>query len=391
MRIFARNPSLEGAEKTNLSTSTASAATVFKVKNTDRFAATDKVLVGEMSRERSEILTVASLTATQLTLDAADFPHDADDPIYLLEFDKVRVYRSTTGENGVYSLLATVDVDVDNVDGRTWYEDANSLDTYWYKVSYYNSVDAIETAKSSAVQATGYAVKSVGMIITEVANEVGDPDFMDMNIPAYLSSMNNTSEALLLKAKRPYRFLKRKVLMDVDADDYSVPFPTDFWKVNYVSVNEVAPASSRVFRPNIVSPSEAAFQLSQQTNPGDYVDGIAFDQEENALLFYPAALTARIGAFIFRYYKKFTRFTDFSNIVETPDMLVYKFALKRDFYLKKANDDSKYLVQAKEYASEYNARVMELQREKSIEAGAPTGLGPDRKRYQQWGGRKYRQ
>lgn len=391
MRIFAYNPSLEGIEKTFLSNSTIVGATTFKVKNSDRFVDEQRVLVGEMSRERSEMLFIDSLTSTQLTLDAAEFPHDADDPIYAIKYDQVRIYRSTTGEDGVYSLLDTIDVDVDNADGKTWYEDPNSLDTYYYKVAYYDSVGDEETEQSDAIKATGYDRDQIGSVILEVAREVKDTDFVDTDAQVHLDKANDISDDLITQAKRPYRFLKRMEQLDIEADASTVDFPLTLWKINYVEVNEVGPAASRTFQPQKVSPTEARFQLTVQTTPGDYVNEIAFDDEENQMIVVPKARTQRLNAFNFHFYKRFDTFTSFSSRIEGPTRLVYKLGLLRDHYMMKADSDDKYLKKSLEYDRKYNAEVMKLQREKNLEAGGPAGLAPDKKRYPQWGGRRYRQ
>lgn len=391
MRLFARNPDLTGTEMTYLSSSTAQGATIFKAKNTDRFTDGQMILVGAMSRERSEILELATHTATQLTLAAADFPHDADDPVYVLDYDQVRIYRSTTGSGGVFSLLDTVPIDVDNVDGKTWYTDQNSLTTYWYQVAFYDSVGDNEGDRSPAIQATGYPELAVGTIITEVASEVKDKDFIEMDIPAYISTMNNINADLITQAKRPYRFLKTSESLTAEANASTIDLPDDLWKVNYIEVNEFGPASEEVFRPKQVPITKARWQLAWDTMAGDYVDGISVDDEAMQLVFFPKARVQRIGAFTIHYYKNFTRFTDFSNIVETPNTLIYKLGLKREFYLRRADDDSKYMVKFNEYDKAYQAEVMKMNRGKNIMADGPTGMGPDQKKYNQFGGVRYRQ
>lgn len=390
MNIFVHNPETVDLERTFLSRSTAIGAINFPVKNSNKFAQDQKVMIGEMGNERTEILTVASVTNTQVTTDAAKFPHDADDPIYILEVDKVRIYRATA-IGGVYSLLDTIDIDVDNENNKTVYDDTTALTTYFYKVSFYDSVNDEETELTEPIAATGYVARAVGSIITEVANEVKDPEFLTMAIPEYLSHMNNISDDLITQAKRPYRFLKRKASLDIDADASAIDFPDDFWKINYVEVNEVGPAASRTFRPKKVSATEARYLLTQSSTPGDYVDAIAFDDEASQMLVVPAARLERLGAFNFFYYKTFDRITSLSDVVETPNPLVYKLGLKREFYMLKADDDMKYMRKADEYDKKYNTEVMKLQREKSILASGPESMAPDRKRYPQWGGRRYRQ
>lgn len=393
MKIVAYNPPTSHLEKSFLGRSYAAGVNSFLVKNADRFEDGKKILIGEMGRERSEILTVdGAPTATTIATDEnSDFPHDADDPVYMLEYDKVRIYRSTTGQNGVYSVLDTVDIDVDNPDNATYYDDENALTTYWYQLAYYDSVDDVESERTDPIAATGYDPRALGTIIPEVAKEIKDPDFLEIDVSLWLIWMNNINDDLITQAKRPYRFLKRMEPLDADEDTSTIDLPEDLWKINFIEVNENSTASARTYRPKKVSSTEARFQLSQYPNPGDYVDAVAIDDEANQLMFYPKARTTRVGAFNLHYYKKFTRFTSLADVVETPGTLVYKLGLKRDYYFLKADDDNKYLAKAKEYQQQYNVEVTKLQREKNIMADGPESMGSDRKKYIQWGGRAYRQ
>lgn len=391
MNIVAYNTPTDHLEKTYLGKSYASNNSSWTVKNTDRFNNGDKILVGAMGRERTEILTVSDKTAFTLTTDASKFPHDADDPVFVLEYDKVRIYRSTTGQAGAYSLLATVDMDVDNADNSTYYDDVNALTTYWYQLAYFDSVGSVESDHTDPIGATGYSKKQLGSLIPKVATEVGDPDFIDVDMDTWLAWCNDISDDLLTQAKRPYRFLKRAKSIDVAQDASSFPYPADLWKINYIEVNEIGPAASRTFRPKKVSNTEAKYQLQLNVLGGDYVDGIAIDDDNNEIDFYPRARVLRINAFTLHYYKFFTEFKSLSDAVETPNTLVYKLGLKYEYYAWKADSDNKYLNKMSQYEKRYNAEATKLQREKNIMADGPTGMAPDRKRYPQWGGRRYRQ
>lgn len=390
MNIYIQNPPTKNLERTFLSRSIAAEETDFPVKNADRFKVGAKVLVGEMGNERSEILTVTAISPKQLTLSESEFPHDADDPVYLMEVDKVRIYRSTS-KTGSYTLLDTVDIDVDNNSKRTVYNDPDALSTYWYQLTFYDSVGDAETERTPAIAATGFDPLEVGTIISEVALEVNDPDFMEMSIAQYMSFINSINDDLITQAKRPFRFLKTNVSLDIEANASRIDLPNDLWSINYLEVNELGPASSRTYRPKKVSATEARFQLTQQTAPGDYVNEVAYDDEENQIIVVPKARTERLGAFSLHYYKKFDRITTLADKVEVPNTLIYKHGLKREFYTMKADDDNKYVSKVGNYDKLYQTEVMKLSRQKNIEAGGPMSMAPDRKRYPQWGGRKYRQ
>lgn len=394
MNIFAYNPDLLDAEKTSLSSAIAATVTttVLKVRNSNNFVNTRRILIGAPKRERSEMGTQTAKTATTITVGTTNFSHDSDDPVYALDFDQIKFYRSTTGVNGTYSILATVDMDWDNLNGKTVYNDANALTSYFYKVSFFDSIGGAETPLSEPIQSTGYPDNSVGDTILQMVTEVNDKHFLIFDIPDYIGIMNNISKDLYKQAKRPYRFLKVNFPMNVTAGAVSVPFPTDIWKINYVEVNQLSSSSNNLtFKPKKVDITTMRFRLSQLILPSDYVNEIAFDDEAKVMYFHPSARTDRIGAFNFHYYKKFTKFTDLSNLLETPDNLVYQYGLKRAYYLRRMDDDAKWASQFAEYDKMYQAEIRMMQREKTLEAGGPSGMGPDRKRYLQYGGPRYRQ
>jgi hypothetical protein len=69
-------------------------------------------------------------------------------------FDKIKVYRSTTGEGGVYVEITGVGTRIDLVAGQSVYEyvDGAGDPDYWYKSSFFNSVSSLESSLSDAIQ-----------------------------------------------------------------------------------------------------------------------------------------------------------------------------------------------------------------------------------------------
>lgn len=393
MNIVAYNPSTDGLEKSYLNKSIASAVSALPVKNADRFVAGQKLLIGSMSRERSEIVTATgTITSTSIPISGSTkFPHNSDDPVFALDYDKVRFYRSTTGPNGSYSVLADVDIDVDNSDDKTYYNDVNALTTYYYTMCYYDSVTSEESDRTDPIPATGYLRKAVGTLLTAVAKDVGDPEFAEFSIDQYLGWMNDINDDLVKRAKRPYRFLGTHKSIDILLGDSTIPLPADLWKTDYIEVNDNIGAASDTFQPKEVSLTQARNRLKISTLKADRVDGLALDGKALEYVFFPAARTDRIGAFTLYYYKFFNEFKSLSDLVETPDTLIYKQGLKREVYLVKADSDSKYYNKAMDADKRYNSEVLNMNREKNISAAGTTGMGPDRKKYPQFGGSRYRQ
>lgn len=393
MNIYAFNPDLSNAEKTYLASGLAAATpAVLKVKNSNNFTNARKVLIGTPCRERTEMATQSSKTSTSITVAATSFAHDADDPVYTLQFDQVRFYRSTTGVSGTYNLLTTLDIDWDNSNGKTTYNDVNALSSYFYKIAYFDSILTIESDLSDPIQSIGYADNSAGELISSVASEIGDPDFMDVSIDTWMSYADDVGKDLLKQAKKPYRFLKAKETIDVGTDDNSFPWPIDLWKINYVEVNQYNSGGNPLREgPKLITNQLMRFRQSRALNPSDYVNEIAYDDEDKTVLFNPSARTDRIGAFIFHYYKFFTKLSNFSQILETPDNLVYKYGLKMRYYFNKMDSDDKYSRQYNEMQKMYQAEIRMLQREKNVDVHGPSSMGADRKRYSQWGVVRYRQ
>lgn len=117
MIITAYNPSTDSLEKSYLSKNYAVGTTSFIIRNNNRFAADDRIMIGELGNENTEILTIDSADADGVTIVTGSgslYPHTASDPIYILRYDQIKFYRSTTGIDGTYNALATVAIDVDN-------------------------------------------------------------------------------------------------------------------------------------------------------------------------------------------------------------------------------------------------------------------------------------
>jgi hypothetical protein len=176
MLIPVYNPETTDYEKSYLANNYSIGVTSIEVKNNDRFSANDRIMLGEEGQEKTEIVTVSAVNTngTTLTVGTTVFSHSADDPVTVLQFDQVKIYRSTTGSTGTYSSIATVALDVDNDSLQTVYDDTSGLATYYYKVSFYHSLDALESALSDPIPGSGWLRDQVGHIVDEILQEVSD-------------------------------------------------------------------------------------------------------------------------------------------------------------------------------------------------------------------------
>src|SRR3990167_4585225 len=156
MLIPVYNPETDDLEKSYLTDDYSVGAISINAKNNDRFAINDRIMIGEQGQEKTEVVTVSGVNANGngLTIGATVFSHSADDPIYKLRFDQVKFYRSTDGTN--YSVVSTQNLDVDNSDLQTKYDDASGLSSYYYKFSFYHSISLVESAFSDPIGGTGW-------------------------------------------------------------------------------------------------------------------------------------------------------------------------------------------------------------------------------------------
>ncbi len=167
-------PDLTGNEKTYFTVKAAAAATALSVQNNQGFSANKYVVVGEPGTERAELRKISSVAGDgTITVDALKFDHAQGEPITLIYFNKAKIYGSAT-EAGSYSLIITVDLEVDTPSG-TQYNDTTSGYDY-YKISYYNSTSTLESDLSGAIPADGFDDTTLQEMTTDVLDMIGDPD-----------------------------------------------------------------------------------------------------------------------------------------------------------------------------------------------------------------------
>jgi len=151
--------SLNIKERTELDADVAAAATSLSVKNNQNFAANDIVYVGRLGSDTGENLVASGISnATTIGVSALARPHNRFDDVHSLFGNKIRIYRAanvngTAPADASFSLLATVDIDFDQV--STTYTDADGSSSYWYKFTFYNSTASTETTLPDSTASRG--------------------------------------------------------------------------------------------------------------------------------------------------------------------------------------------------------------------------------------------
>jgi len=179
MLIYINAPELDGQE-TRLSADVAAAATTSTVENNKSFATNDLVVFGALGEELTEIVTLTSTSGTTTLGHTVGpvFAHSARTSVSQIRYNQAKVYSCAT-ETGSYSLLDTVNLTLDQ--DTTIYNDTAGTATTWYKIKYYNSVTAVLSSFSVAVQGTGYTDDSLKSMADEVLEDFGDPEGEDLS------------------------------------------------------------------------------------------------------------------------------------------------------------------------------------------------------------------
>lgn len=389
MIVSAYNPSTDGLEKTYLSKNYAVGNTVFLTRNNNRIATNDRIMIGEMGNENTEILTVLSIGSDGVTVTTGSgslYPHTASDPVYVLRYDQVKFYRSTTGVGGSYTIATTVGMDVDNEDLQTKYNDLTGLSTYYYKISYYHSLAAVESSFSDPIPGTGYARKQVGTLVAEFLNEIGDMQQEYITVPQIISLLNECNEDIIGQSRRPYRFLRKKVSANLTANVGTLDLATlapdliRFDRMRYTRTD----ASGQTVMGNIPMISTEEMEYKQySTNaliPAAITQGIfeaAIDETDNTIVINPKPTTTQAAAITIYYWGDFTYFTSLADVIQTPVKRIYKLFLMSRYYRMRSKKESSFLNLSDRYNKDYSTEIVKLQRAQKIDVGTKRSLLPD--------------
>ncbi|HET8708932.1 MAG TPA: hypothetical protein VFL85_01485 [Candidatus Saccharimonadales bacterium] len=381
MIVTAFNPSLDNLQKSYLSNSYAAGATSLVVRDANGFAANDFILLGDMGNEKSEVVQVSAVNADKITLtiSATKFPHSSDDPVYVLKYNQIKFYRSTTTIDGSYTEQAAVDISVDAPE--TNYDDATGLSSYFYKISYYNSETTVESSFSDPIPGSGYTRKQVGAILNDFFTEVGDREQTYMSVPQALSVMNEVNDDLTSQSSKPYRFLRASTTLTITANEDRIALPDDVLAFDRATYNAVDGITNRTDIINVVDIEEMEYiKYDNSAATSDALDSIALDETTNELVLYPTPKTTQADKITLYYWKKFSDFDSLGDTIETPTPRIYKLFLAGRFYRNRGLHDQSFLPLSDRYASDYNSEVVKLQRLNRVDKGTSRGMRPDVRR-----------
>jgi len=384
-KLLIDNPSVAKLEKSYLVNDAASGAITFDVKNINNIAANDRLLVGEMGAERSEIVSVDSVSSQTVTLSSGfTFDHSADDPVYALRWDQIRIYRDTSKTGNFDTVLTTVDVDVDNATLQTAYDDTTGTSTNWYKVSYYHSVDTEESDKTDAIKATGWLRGTIGHAIDQFLREVRDETQQFITRQELIDWSNECDDELMTEVSKPYSFLKaRRVAERTDSTNY-VDYPTDddgkqiIWKFSHIDHEYVSGSTDETYTIRRLPLEEFRNRFSDNTaGEDDKTQYYALDDHVNRIRLFPTPESTDSDAYYIYYWKYFDTIDSEGDTFETPNPNIYLAYWRWRYYLRKGETESSYIAIADRWAIEYQNEKAKLQSSEDKGKGTPRSFMPD--------------
>jgi len=376
MLVKIYNPETKDLERSYLAEYTDEGATTIELKNNESFAAGQAILIGQAGNERSEVAETDGVTgSTTVTLDGTtELPHNADDPVYVLEFDQVKIYRAVSIA-GTYNLIDTIDLRYSDPQGITRYDDPTGLSSSYYKIKNYNSVEDEESEFSDPIPATGYPEDSLGYVVDQVVREVHDTGFSVLSIDDYIAIAQEVGDDLLTQSHRPYRFQKTHELLDTVADQNYVALPANLWKFDFLKYTYTVGGYSRKYEPDMYDLEDwiDRFENSSWAS-NDELQAVAIDEEEMRLYIHPKPRTSQTGKIRLHFYQKIPTLTSLSDTLITPNKLIYKYRLKMAFFLAKSEVDNQFKRIADDYATKYGNEVVKMQRSNRLDTGTPRSM-----------------
>ena len=390
MIVSLKNPSVDELEKTYLAQSYNFGITSVEVRSNIQFTANQRILIGEPGLASTEVVTTSSVggDGTTIGIGATLYPHDADTPIYLLQYDQAKFYCSTTGINGAYGLLPNCpeNLDFTSEDLSTTYNDLNAASGYYYKITVYNSISMVESNFSDPIPSiTGWARNQAGYVVEQMYDELSDANEQNLSRDEMFGYMNEVNDDLLAQVVKPYNFLYTRTVLPRVAAATSIAWPVDslgnnlLWKFDRMDYNYVdntqSPATNETFTVTVTDlpyfRNRYTSNENDSTTQDDIVQEMALNEATHEFDYYPASATSSGSVWYLYYYSFFSAITSEGNTLQTPTPKIYKHYIAYKYYLKKAVTEPNYLAIANKHQQDYVYERARLKGQDRRDVGTP--------------------
>lgn len=216
-----------GAIRSFLTVNTAAGATSLVIKNIVSFADNQIIVIGQFGNEGAEVATInGTPSGSNLSLDSAtSFPHSADSPVIVIDFNQVEFSHSVT-VGGSKTVLATVDIVVDTPD-FTRYND-NTYTTGYYYIRFKNSITSLFSDYSDPIPVSGYTQFTARYLIDAALGGINKKTSEVLSDSFAFTEIDNCQMETLRELKR-WSFLQKfdEIVGQLATGGWKIAIPED--------------------------------------------------------------------------------------------------------------------------------------------------------------------
>ena len=223
---------LENAYSSSLSsTGSGSSLSVYSIAN---FAINQCLLIGEFGQEGSEIIKTDDETAptgTTVTLASSLVKsHPKDTKVYIIPYDQVEIYHTTTIAGDKGAALSTFDVDEEKIE--TKYEDTAYVSGYYF-TRFINSINSNYSDYSDPIPYGGFSSNTVGYLINHAMTSLHKEFTEILTYDKLLEEINSCLRYVRGKLKRWSNVQEFDYILDqMNRGEYSWALPTTYYDKN---------------------------------------------------------------------------------------------------------------------------------------------------------------
>jgi len=326
MILTARHPELDN-ERSYLASGVLALTTSTPLKSAVGIEIGDYVVMGYPGREKTEIVLITGKASNTIQHAALQFSHNIDTPITIIKYNKVRFYECET-ENGDYTLIATLDIDIDDLETR--YEYNAGIPTNYYRADYLNVESGIYSELSDPLIGSGYTSASVAKMIEAVRVLVGQVPSDDEII-----AMLNLAEAAVYDYRDKWYFAKERKVYTLEAETGRYPLPADF-KMSSREVYHIKNATTLVqLDRRDYNAYMTDFYLA---TPSDDLGIWTIDEATEEVVFNPTPVLG-VGTVEFGYWAGPSILKEYTDITKVPSTRFHVFFAASKIEASKKNTD----------------------------------------------------
>ena len=310
------NPSLDGNDRSYLTSDTIIGATTITVTNIAGFPSVSDdnfyVLIGNYGEEKAEIklVTASATSGNVFTLSALTSSHSSSDPVTYIPYNKIRVY-GIVSSGGSSTFIETIDIDITKQYTEYTYKGGSYS---YFVISYYNSHLDEESAYSEEITGSIFSQNSVKKVLESAIRKAMTK--FDENYDSILTwdagidVINDGLEEIMIR-KRRWSFLHKRLEGNstVSGQQY-ISKPGDIAYLKYIKIGD-----------NMLEwKSNYEFDSYGEDSSGEPA---YYTIKNNQYFLYPTPQSNT--SIIYEYYKYPDRITDLTETVnrEFVSILIY--------------------------------------------------------------------